>query len=55
MNNKKKLDFKIVFLIIMLSLSVQNCQDSEGTNFRDLGIVINEINYNSSESLDSKD
>ena len=39
----------------MLSLSVQNCQDSEGTNFRDLGIVINEINYNSSESLDPKD
>ena len=39
----------------MFSLLMQNCQDSERTNFRDSGMVINEINYNSSESFNSKD
>ena len=49
------LNAKIVFLIIACFLGVHNCQDSDGVNFRDLGIVINEINYNSSESFDPKD
>ena len=49
------LNAKIVFLIIACFLGVHNCQDSDGVNFIDLGIVINEINYNSSESFDPKD
>lgn len=51
----ESLNLKIMSLIIMYPLLVQNCQDSDGVNFSDLGIVINEINYNSSESFDSKD